>query len=489
MRGRNHNLGQVHHTGFTLVEVLLAIALVVLLLLGISQVFRLSGKTVGAGQTLSAQVRDERAFQAVLADDMRNVVWNSPLFLIDSRTSLNENPQSGWLSREDQTNDSDGRVQSIDGRPGEVLVPQYGRRNHRADRLVFFAQGRYRRQTADDGAFVSATTSNEACIYLGHLALPQRDAAGNISAYAGPFEGPLDAADTGRYAADWVLGRFVAVLRDPASITEGYITAGSAVLGPLAGNSPSGASAATLLRHARYDLVGTTLDSFRQTLAGYSGSGQEMLFRFECNPYVRRPMTSAALAKAAPYFIGHASQFVVEFAGDYIAQNNNRSDPDYGKAVLAGADGRIDYIVENRGGATVERIRWYGLPRDTNGDGIILGGYAKSAHGNWPQDRTCESLVDVVPVSDLLRILEDNDTVRASFEVQVGVNNVGTQLVGGSYLNAAAGQAVDTSGQSFRYRAMWKNDSPQMLRILLRLDDPAGRLKEGHWVECVYSLR
>jgi prepilin-type N-terminal cleavage/methylation domain-containing protein len=54
--------------GFTLVEVMISVALVLILIIGINQAFKMVTDTVGAGQTLSAIVRDNRAIQPVLYD-------------------------------------------------------------------------------------------------------------------------------------------------------------------------------------------------------------------------------------------------------------------------------------------------------------------------------------------------------------------------------------------------------------------------------------
>ena len=46
---------------FTLIEVMISIALVLILVLGINQVFKLTSDTVGAGQALASKARDYRA--------------------------------------------------------------------------------------------------------------------------------------------------------------------------------------------------------------------------------------------------------------------------------------------------------------------------------------------------------------------------------------------------------------------------------------------
>ena len=38
---------------------------------------------------------------------------------------------------------------------------------------------------------------------------------------------------------------------------------------------------------------------------------------------------------------------------------------------------------------------------------------------------------------------------------------------------------------AFRYTCVWVNSAPTMIRIVLKLEDPAGRLPEGQWYEYV----
>ena len=71
--------------GLDVVEVMISVALVLLLMYGVSQVFKMSSDAVGANQAVSKIVRDQRSAQAVLAQDMRNCASDSPLFLICSR--------------------------------------------------------------------------------------------------------------------------------------------------------------------------------------------------------------------------------------------------------------------------------------------------------------------------------------------------------------------------------------------------------------------
>src|SRR5437762_13720216 len=70
--------------GFTLIELMISIALVLVLMIGINKVFKLTTDTVGAGQTLSAAVRDSRAAQAVYSADFGTMAQDAPFLLIRS---------------------------------------------------------------------------------------------------------------------------------------------------------------------------------------------------------------------------------------------------------------------------------------------------------------------------------------------------------------------------------------------------------------------
>jgi hypothetical protein len=90
------------------------------------------------------------------------------------------------------------------------------------------------------------------------------------------------------------------------------------------------------------------------------------------------------MAKAMPVLLQNCSQFAVEFAGDYLTQDNdqyfppgtpnaNQPNPDWGRIKRIGPDGVVDYVVDHSAVTASNynvssKIRWYGLPRDTNGD-------------------------------------------------------------------------------------------------------------------------
>src|SRR4051794_673913 len=74
----------IRRRGFTLVELMISIALVLILMIGINKVFKLTADTVSIGQAVSGAVRDSRAAQATYSDDLSNLADDSPFLLIRS---------------------------------------------------------------------------------------------------------------------------------------------------------------------------------------------------------------------------------------------------------------------------------------------------------------------------------------------------------------------------------------------------------------------
>jgi len=390
---------------FTLVELLISLALVVMLLAGVNEIFRASSDTVGIGQAVNAITRDARAAESVMQYDGRAWAPDAPVCFI--RATLMNSPR-GLLRR---------------------------------DYMGFPARGVYRRQTANDGAFVSGTMSREAWVWYGHLT----DTSGAMTDY---------------------LGRFALLLRDPATISEAYITTTAALpLSPIAGNSPASAGS-WLLRQSRYDLGAATLETLRGRVAAASATGNWWMalcdYRFQCNPRPARPLTSQAVALAAPILIEGVSEFILEYAGDFLVQEttedlDNDGQVTPGKVVALGQDGRTDFLIHPLTGQVC--TRWYGYPRDTSSTAAQFNG---GPDGNivraaGPMDPN--QLVDVVPLYDVLVAANLSGAIPAwHFERELS--------------NAA-------------YTCVWVNQAPRMVRVTMMLEDPAGRLAEGMRYELV----
>src|SRR5215203_3085946 len=76
--------------GFTLIEVMISIFLVLLLIVGINQAFKVVSQTVGAGQSLSSKARDSFTVQSALTQEIGRALVHddtAPFLIIASRMS------------------------------------------------------------------------------------------------------------------------------------------------------------------------------------------------------------------------------------------------------------------------------------------------------------------------------------------------------------------------------------------------------------------
>ena len=530
---------------FTLVELMVSIAMVLIIILGVNAIFKMASDTVNGGTAMSAAVRDARAAQTVLYDDLRTAVINDgPMLLIrservpafrnaaDEAADVDGNP----LTQDFDNNNTEGEPNV----PGELTPPLvFNNRNHRVDRLSFFSNHLYRRQTGTSSSsrtqFVDVGSSNEAYIWIGHLDQPdfKTPLTGSRGRFAhrGPGELPKDTNPNNYYATDWVLGRVVTLLREqpvppgtPAAEAPNYFddpdpSASPPTLVPL---TPEGIAkerdsdgVRDRFSWSRYDIAQTSIGGFRQKLStfitaagtaahditprdpstwyellgGEWGSGKNSA-RFQGYPYPDRPLTPYGVARTAPVFLRGCTQFIVEYAGDYLKQ-----DPENGAIIgtyvdgTLGVDGVVDYMyvadIPFPGAAaqSVRKIRWYGMPRnvdprdDANGP-MILGGTSGSTKPN--------TLVDVVPLRDLLTAAGAN-IPENFFEHFEGIPGMG---------NYATRTGVETDPHKMRYYAAWSPDDlksgsltrPKMLRITMTIDDPDGRITEGQTFEFVIDL-
>src|SRR4051794_1005076 len=108
----NFDLRRSRDQAFTLVELLVSIALVLILVLGINQVFRIASQGVSGGQALSTVHRDNRSAQAVMYSDVAHAVMppsanggtydTAPYFILRSERIY------AYRNRQDHLSDSDG---------------------------------------------------------------------------------------------------------------------------------------------------------------------------------------------------------------------------------------------------------------------------------------------------------------------------------------------------------------------------------------------
>ena len=538
--------------GFTLVELMLAVALVMILLLGINQVFRMTGETVGTGQAVSTAARDVRAMQSVVAEDGLRMSSDPP-FLIISNERI-----GAFLSKQDRDADTDNNPLTLDlnrnGTEGEasvagerVVPSMYNSRNHRIDRIGFFVHGAvFPRQTGQDTTLVIPSVSRDAWVSYGHARVQSK------TGWFNPGDSNAN-NENNRYAADFILSRFAVLLKHPdligkSGLNEAYIVRrlnpdNTPTMSPLTSESVYSrnlgvSSQYRLLHHSRLDLAGTTPDElrgdvkeafdrpapfntddgnpwWRWIVLDSSGAGA----RFQCSPYIIKPASgdaantaaakiSDAMALAAPYFVGHCSQFIVEFAGDWLTQDNNPASPTWGNLTGPGPDGKIDFLVDkidpNRPETWVEKVRWYGLPRDINDDGKIdINDVVPLFHvRRWYSERSG----GVFDLSDGRSFPTGEKDYREAFErgYDRAVNPASQPPSGATasmkfiadyredYAANAHWPVLDDSRDDvrrFRYVCTWRAGGaapPRMIRFIMRIEDETGRLTTSTpWIETV----
>ena len=538
--------------GFTLMELMVSIALVLIIILGVNTVFRITSDTVNGGMALASASRDQRAATAVLSADLHNAALEQGPCLIvrserigafrnraDEQADRDATAVSGVLTVDLNGNNQEGETNA----PGErVSVATLNNRNHRVDRLMFFRTGLFRRQTGSGGTYVDDETSTEAYVWIGHVRQPNNrsvntaQTGGTNAAYYNPGAPDSDSTtagdrnDNNRYATQWILGRSVTLLRETPLGTfpptqnnyfDDVPISTTLNLSPLSPGTMSRAPNPQRFSWSRYDVAQTSISQFRNKVSLYASihetnppSDPRMYWwnllsdeRFVAFPYPDRPMTPYGVARTVPVFLPGCTQFAVEYAGDYLKQN-----PETGVIEgtylqgPSGVDGVVDFIVvptdhpeyvnapyvgSYKTDYRTRRVRWYGMPRnvDTSDDRVGV----PMVRGQGPDP---DRYLDVVPLRDILATVSDPamlggrdvETDRNFFERNTYRGETG-------YLPPAANYAATMPPDQKFVLAWGPSDlvkgsltKPKMLRFTLAVDDPNGRLTEGQTFEYVVDL-
>src|SRR5687768_10330987 len=138
---------RARRVGFTLLELLISIALVLVLILGVNTVFSMTTQTVGAGNALGSAYRMNQNVHGVIYHDFKSMLvgQEAPCFVITMQR------RSAFRNAADREGDKDGQVNTIDlngdgdeADPGETVANFIlSHRNHRIDKLAFFARGKF----------------------------------------------------------------------------------------------------------------------------------------------------------------------------------------------------------------------------------------------------------------------------------------------------------------------------------------------------------
>jgi hypothetical protein len=265
------------------------------------------------------------------------------------------------------------------------------------------------------------------------------------------------------------------------------------------------------LQTSRVDLANTSIASFRSKLqfwesrnnrpdasgnigayylenkwweALLDGEGNSQA-RFQCTPFVNKPMRSSDMAYASPYLMGACSQFIVEYAGDYFKQDNdpshvfsaggptpsNPNNTNYGDITTYGSDGQIDYklVTDNTTTppTTRKQIIWYGMPRYTSGAPTFSIDNGDVAPLCWWIQQKLNAPGGYAPFEKSIPAF-DNTTQLASLQEN------------SEYICAWAPGQRWPDGEAV--------NPPSLIRITLTLDDPTGRLPNGQTYQYVFPV-
>jgi len=536
---------------------MISIALMLVLMIGINQVFKATGQAIGAGNAVASIARDARESSTNIFDDLNHVSPDCPMFFINETAVAQYKNQADYASNAygpQPLNRTDvGKTVSL------LMDPDRG---HYAATLGFFASGNFTRHTAPDGALSPAFNgaAQDAFVWYGHVAQPANIIISNSAKdtpenYVSPqdFNTTFDPNSVqGLFAADWVLGRQVTLLSGGAEAANLAVDPGFPFQ-PVAnlqgtpapfGSTPPNVTplgydvplistsykppAGTLFpywdsQQSRCDLGAATLDQMRNRIRdayvadnnsagiltapwwapfvfttgplnwqGLGASGGAFVwpspqagyppgppvFRYEINTLYQPPVDATAMARITPYLMAHASQFIVEYAGDYVQQN-----PAGGALTGAGPDGQLDYFYDATG---TKRIRWYGLPRYDaavpHTSATIAGG-GLGLNGYFP---------DVIPLRDFLYMMSPfgNGTSPGYYTLPFSPEKYVSFPVAADYAAAftSPNYVAGTTGDPM-YTCVWTNNTPWMIRILVKVDDPNGQLQGGPWFEYIFTLR
>lgn len=477
---------------FTLIELMVAIALLVLIMLGINQVFKLTGDAVSAGQAVSAMTRDAQAVQNVLAGDLQAIVAgnDAPWLMIRSTVT------PAFRNRSDELSDRDGNPRTIDTNNDgtddlSLSLTRTNTRVHRTDVLGFFARDLFRRQTGNDGQLTDSFVSGEAYIWYGHLA--QDDGSGN---WRNPGQGTFNTNPYNFYATDWVLGRVVMLLADPGVIgnVRNHIRRNNVNppdLSPLRFDSISTRYGSPMppqfiLADHRYDLAGATMrtiledvqEALSRPVGGATPNSRNWwvplvanvnvstaatdpknavgpTLRFRGSTFFPRPLTSERAARIAPVLMNGTTSFIVEFAGDYLDQHpTTGAINNHAYSANPSTDGHIDFLIDPVTGE--RRIRWYGFPRDVTDTGTAT----------WDRD--------VVPLYTVLTLSPGTPPLADPNEPRFERN-----------------RRLNPFDENSDYTCVWGpgDRKPRLIRIIITQDEPSAATAAGQTFEYVFEVK
>lgn len=415
----------------------------------------------------------------------------------------------------------------------DPLVPIFitGDRNFRTDTISFFGRGNFTKQTGNINDRVSGTLqSTDAWIWFGHLRVFNGQSIADVNDFANAYGSPGQAVteaspqrpnNNNRYAQQMILGRAQFLMFEPntasgrfgtnelvydenfvpqlfvygawtnspqstmapfikgSNIVRSYNTASTNVeylnfrsTDPNEEELLSTRPRAITIQDGRVDVVGAGREEAMLQVASEANSPNPItstwwndlfttsfLDRFGINPFPGRPFNSKKMGQRTQLLAEACTQFIVEFAGDFVTQSNT------GGVTSLVPDDVIDFEIV--GGQ--RRVRWFGLPRDVDGDGDIVGNQG-----------------DVVPLRDF------RNGTAARFEKRVPppatdyasvTEEYGASLDLSSYVCAWSPLNMDRDISNSEWQGV-----PSMLRIIVELRDPEGKLTQPVTQEYVFRV-
>ncbi len=368
-----------HVSGFTLVELMVAVAVTTVLILAISSIFSNVSEGVTIGIANGGILANNRVVAKQIERDFREMVGPD-----DNGFLVIVNQIIGDPSK-DNANDNDD-VPII----AEDLETGY-RRDVRTDQLVFI-----RRRADEDpitpqtwNTYDSSSTASYCKVWYGH---PLR--ANPDGTRPDKLLGESGGLKNNHLAGNWILGRqalFLNALGDGGKAPTAHAN-GFHYDAPVVGiGAPSGANR---LRDGTTDvaIVGLTQEAANGAMVGdipptspapkalndmlwrdlganeYATRAYKLAYldtgttpndsnRLLCNPVPAGETFDAwRIAQMHPYLAGHVSDFVVEFAGDYTNAKNlkRRTGLSTPLVVTGNPDGELDMYDDGT-------LVWYGL--------------------------------------------------------------------------------------------------------------------------------
>ncbi len=351
---------------------------------------------------------------------------------------------------------------------------------------------------------VASSTANYTGTYYSTGTTYQYPSTGVDNQYVWPFQSRFDVADTSINGFASTMAGFQRNLEFLAATVSNFTTTGDNKFNYVGWfNAPNLTPLQPLAKGS---------DNKYKSLTAVQGLGNSVVYRRQALPFVLRPQTPQSVALTSPIFVPRCSQFIVEYAGDFVTQDGPTSlNPKYwGRVSAALPDGEVDFVIVNG----VKKIRWYGLPRNTDaGDdnvgtvspaGAVICGDSGGANSLGADNK----LRDVMPLYHfLLATLGARGTSVAPypFEKQVDPNTSSTTISDWSditkwrygnsrlppinYANPADGRAYAPAEHV--YNCMWTGSDlkPKLVRVTLTLEDSDDRSSTGgNTYEYVFSL-